>query len=136
MSERHLAGAVAVEEPPAQTRRRPIDLSASAGYFLGLLLLAVVAFWPTYLSQLASSSGYTHLHAATATLWLLFLIAQPLAIRTRRRSLHRVLGRVSYGLAAAVVVSIVLLAHSRIADLTGSSFIRQTCWPSCPRSSG
>lgn len=126
MSETQLVGAAAVEKPPATPRRRPIDLSSSGGYFLGLLLLALVAFWPTYFSQLESSSGYTHLHAATATLWLLFLIAQPVAIRTRRRALHRVLGRVSYGLAAAVVLSIVLLAHSRITSLTGLSFSFQT----------
>lgn len=103
-----------------------MDLARSGAWFAGLLLLALVAFWPTYFSRLGSSSGYTHLHAATATLWMIFLIAQPVAIRTRRLALHRALGRISYGLAAAVLLSVILLAHSRIEGLAGEAFARQS----------
>lgn len=102
--------------------RRPFDPAGTGAYHLGLLVLAAVAFWPSYLSRLGAQTGYVHLHAATATLWLLLLVAQPLAMRTRRRQLHRFLGRVSYGVAAAVVLSIVLLAHSRIRGLDGPAF--------------
>ena len=54
------------------------------------------------------------------------LIAQPMLIRRRRRNLHQSLGRVSYGLAPLVVISIVLLAHSRIAELAADAFPAQT----------
>ncbi len=91
-----------------------------------MLLVALVAFWPSYLSQLGANSAYTHLHAILATLWILLLIAQPTLIRTRRRNWHRALGRVSYGLAPLVVVSIILLGHSRIAGLAGEAFASQT----------
>lgn len=113
-----------VQAQPATPVR--LDLTRSGPFFAGLLVLAVVAFWPSYLSRFAASSGYTHLHAGTATLWLLFLIAQPTAIRTRRLRLHRALGRASYGLAAAVVLSIVFLAHSRIDGVAAAAFARRS----------
>ena len=46
---------------------RMLDLSRSWKYFAGFLLLAFVAFWPTYLSQPRASNAHTHFHAATAT---------------------------------------------------------------------
>ena len=98
--------------PPAK-RQRPLTFIGSAPYFAGLFLVAIVAFWPTYLSRLARASGYTHLHALTASSWMLLLIAQPIAIRTRRIALHRTLGRASYAIAPLVVASMVLLAHSK-----------------------
>jgi len=68
--------------PPAK-RGKPLTFLGSAPYFAGLFLVAVVAFWPTYLSRVARASGYTHLHAVTASSWLLLLIAQPAeAMRT------------------------------------------------------
>lgn len=107
--------------------RKYLDFAQSGPYFAGLLLIALVAFWPSYLSKgLAASSSYTHLHAAAATLWILMLIIQPMLIRTRRLELHRMLGRVSYGLATAVVLSVIFLAHSRIQGLEGSAYARQT----------
>jgi hypothetical protein len=94
-------------------RREPLTFLGSAPYFAVLFLVAIVAFWPTYLSRVASASGYTHLHALTASAWMLLLVAQPLAIRTRRIALHRTLGRTSYVIAPLVVISMVLLAHSK-----------------------
>lgn len=105
---------------------RPLNFSRSAPYFAALFLVALVAFWPTYLSQApGASSSYTHLHALTATLWMLMLIAQPVAVRTRRLAWHRLLGRASYALAPLLLVSIVLLAHSRIKALSGEAYAIQ-----------
>ena len=106
---------------------RSLNFSRSGPYFASLFLVALVAFWPTYLSQsLSVSSAYTHLHALTATLWMLLLVAQPIAIRTRRLAWHRLLGRASYALAPLILVSIVLLAHSRIKSLNGEAYAIQT----------
>jgi hypothetical protein len=90
---------------------RPVTFVGSAPYFGALLAVALIAFWPTYLSRVGAASGYTHLHALTATAWMLLLIAQPAAIRSRKLALHRALGRLSYFVAPLVVVSMVLLAH-------------------------
>lgn len=106
---------------------RSLNFSRSGPYFTGLFLVALVAFWPTYLSQaFSASSGYTHLHALTAALWMLMLVTQPLAIRTRRLPLHRLLGRASYALAPLILVSIMLLAHSRIKGLDAEAYASQT----------
>lgn len=104
-----------------------LDLSRSGPWLLALLVLALVAFWPTYLSLgPAASSAYTHLHAVTATAWMLLLIAQPIALRRRRFALHRTLGRLSFGLAPLFVVAVLLLAHDRIRGLDGQAFAIQS----------
>lgn len=105
---------------------RTLDLSRSWKYFAGFFLLALFAFWPTYLSQVRASSPYTHLHAATAALWMLLLVAQSWAIGARRVALHRRFGKASYALAPLVVVSMVLLGHSRIQGLAGQAYAIQT----------
>lgn len=119
-------GSLADEPSAVGPKQRPFDLARSGPYFAGLLLVALVAFWPSYLSQLGANSAYTHLHAFTATLWMLMLIAQPVTIRTRRRAWHRALGRVSYGLVPVILASMILLAHNRIEGLGGEAFARQT----------
>lgn len=109
------------------TTPRAIDLDRSGPYFAGLLALALVAFWPSYLSKLLdTSNAFIHLHAVTAAMWALMLAVQPLAIRARRFTFHRVLGRVSYVLAPILILIIVLLAHSRIRGLDGQAFAMQT----------
>ena len=95
--------------------RRHLEFSRSAPWFGAFFAVALVAFWPSYLSLgFSASSELTHLHAATASLWMLLLVAQPLAIAGRNLPLHRAIGRVSYLLAPLVVASVLLLAHDRI----------------------
>jgi len=99
----------------------------SGPYFAGLLLLAMITFWPSYVSlSPAASSVYTHFHAMVATLWVLMLIAQPMLIRSGRAQLHRSLGRVSWVLAPVFVISVVLLANNRIRGLEGPAYDFQT----------
>ena len=113
---------VAVRRPA-----RPIDFARSGPYLAAFLALAGVAFWPTYLSLgLDGSSFYTHFHAFTATAWMVMLIVQPLAIRTRRLEWHRMLGRASFVLAPLVLVSMVLLAHNRLRLATPDAYPLQT----------
>ena len=107
-------------------RPRPFNFTRSGPYFAGLLLLAFVAYWPSYFSRVLSADHYTHLHASLAVLWILMLAAQPTLIRMRRLALHRLLGALSYVLAPLIVVSIVLLGHSRIKGLTGEAYAVQT----------
>lgn len=106
---------------------RPLNFLRSGPYFAAMFLIALVAFWPSYLSKAFSeSSSYTHLHALLSASWMLMLVTQPMLIRTKRLAWHRVVGRVSYVLAPLMVGSIVLLAHSRIKGVTGEAFAIQT----------
>lgn len=113
-------------QPPPTAIARPLDLARCASWFVAVLAVSVVAFWPSYISQLSAQSAYTHWHAITATLWLLLLIAQPLAIRTGRRGLHRALGRASLIIAPMVVLTIVLLAHQQMQRFEGERLLIQT----------
>jgi hypothetical protein len=97
----------------AQHAKRPVTFTNAAPYFIILFLLALVAFWPSYLSTPGTATGYTHFHAVTAATWMLMLVVQPLAVRKRRLGLHRALGRTSYVIAPLVVIGMVLLAHTK-----------------------
>ena len=59
-------------------------------------------------------------------MWMALLIVQPIAIRAKRLAWHRAAGRASYVLVPAVLISIVLLAHSRMQGLTVEAYAIQT----------
>lgn len=61
-------------------------------YLLALFPLAAFAFWPSYLSQIATASMEFHMHGITATLWLMLLVAQSWTIQGGQRQTHRALG--------------------------------------------
>ncbi len=85
----------------------------AAPFYAMLTALAMLAFWPGYLAiAKVQLSGWVHFHAASGTLWMLMLIAQPWAILSRRRRLHVYLGRISLPLALFVIIGFVGLAHS------------------------
>lgn len=105
---------------------RAFNFSRSGPYFAGLFLLALIAYWPSYFSRVLSADHYTHFHASLAALWILMLAAQPMLIRAKRLAWHRLLGAFSYVLAPLIVVSIMLLGHSRIKGLSGEPYAIQT----------
>lgn len=79
------------------------------GYLL-LTLLAVVVFgfYRTYFGLFPAFKGITtvqHLHGMLMLSWFGLLIVQPFLIKHRRLGLHRVLGRVSYGLVPLLLLS-------------------------------
>jgi len=61
-------------------------------FLLALFPITALAFWPGYLSQLASAPIEFHFHGVTATLWLMLLLAQSWTMQAGRRDLHRLLG--------------------------------------------
>jgi hypothetical protein len=93
---------------------RTLDLTRSWPWLAGIFALALVAFWPSYLSQVGAAGGYVHLHAAAAAGWMLLLVGQSWAIGAHRVSLHRALGKASYVWAPLLLLSILLLAHYKM----------------------
>lgn len=67
-------------------------------WVLGVFPLAALAFWPNYLSQVATAPFQLHAHGITASLWLALLALQSWGIHAGRRPLHRSLGKVSLAL--------------------------------------
>ncbi|MBK6750108.1 MAG: hypothetical protein IPG67_08895 [Acidobacteria bacterium] len=114
---------------PTKMQQAPKQFEAARGwpYFAALFVIAILAFWPSYFSPgLGTSSVYTHIHAATAALWMCMLIVQPWLIRTYRFDLHRTVGLASYVLVPMVLISMLLLANFRIRSATEANYPIQT----------
>ena len=110
-----------------QSISRQVDVSQLWPFFAALLVIAFFAFWPTYFSPgLGASVSYVHLHAASATLWMISLILQPWLIRSHRYHLHRTIGRVSFILVPSLLVSMILLANFRIRNVRPEDYAIQT----------
>lgn len=90
-----------------------------------LLALSIYAFWPTYYGKLTEASWAHHFHAATASVWMLLLVAQNVAIDRRRFALHRRLGRAMlvvvplFTASGLMVVQMLAGSRSRFADAFG-----------------
>lgn len=82
-------------------------------FYAGLMVLALVAFWPGYVAVPKSElGGWTHFHTVTGTLWLVILIVQPVAIRNGWLAFHIAIGRMTFLLAPLVIIGFIGLAHS------------------------
>ena len=104
-----------------------LNLDRSWPFVAALLVIAFVAFWPTYFAPgLSTSSFYVHFHAVTAALWMLLLVVQPFLIRRYRFDTHRAVGRVSYLLVPLLLISMVLLANYRLRSVPAEAYQLQT----------
>ena len=67
---------------------KKIRFEKSGYYFIGLVVLVILGFWPTYLSKYfdgtANFNFYFHFHALMASLWILLLIVQPVLIKKKK----------------------------------------------------
>jgi hypothetical protein len=86
------------------------------GYILLLFPLIIVAgFWIPYFSQIpifdSSITTAVHIHALLLFAWVGLVVVQPLAIRSRAFSFHRILGRASYGLMPLIVLFAIAMLH-------------------------
>ena len=102
-------------------------MSRSIALFtFALLLLALVAFWPMYLSKdWAAIDRYTHAHALLGTMWMLVLVFQPVLILRGHRLAHRIVGRTSLIVALGFVLSGLLLTHFRVSRMTETAFAKE-----------
>jgi len=84
-------------------------------YFIAFFLFMLWGFWLTYFVKIFNQENYRmHLHGITLILWCLMLIVQPYLIRTKRRPLHRAVGKFSYFLVPLLVFTTLDLLKFRI----------------------
>ena len=99
-------------------RAKKIRFEKSGYYFIGLVVLVILGFWPTYFSKYfygtANFNFYFHFHALMMSLWILALIIQPILIKKKKLSIHRMIGKLTYVLMPLVFISVILLKHYRI----------------------
>ena len=99
-------------------RPKKIRFEKSGYYFIGLVVLVILGFWPTYVSKYfdgtANFNFYFHFHAFLASLWIALLIAQPILIKKKKLNIHRKIGKLSYVIIPLLFTSIILLKHYRI----------------------
>jgi hypothetical protein len=91
------------------------------GYGLRLFtvfaLAMLVAFWPSYYSQLGSQTSYhPHAHGLTMTAWVALLVGQAWLILRGRRPLHRQVGLLAYLVVPALAFAAIHFLHFRVRD--------------------
>jgi len=94
-----------------------IRFDAAGYYFLGVLMLVFLGFWPSYFAKFFDGSlnysGYFHFHAVIVLLWMAVLITQPILIRNQKFAIHRIIGKSTYVLFPLIIISVILLSHSQ-----------------------
>lgn len=81
-------------------------------YFVGfVLLVTVTGFWASYFTQVGSVPLAFHVHAVTATSWLLLLLLQSLAIQRRKNAFHKALGKASFAMFPMLIVGFVMIIN-------------------------
>lgn len=94
------------------TAARPAPPFARAPHALLLILaLALLAFYPSYLSRLPQTDAVRHFHASVAFTWMLLLVVQATLARMRKFHWHRPLGKAVYVIAPLFLASGVLILH-------------------------
>lgn len=93
-----------------------LRLDLSGYYFIGLVLLLLLGFWPSYFSKFFSGTNdfnfYFHFHAIMMAVWALILIVQPLLIRKKKLTIHRLIGKLSYVIMPTLLLSVLLILNS------------------------
>lgn len=83
-----------------------------ANYFVGLVLLTIiVGFWGSYFVPIAEVPLAFHVHATTATLWVILLMIQHWSIHGRHKHLHRYGGMLSLFLFPLLIVGFVMIIN-------------------------
>ena len=100
------------------SRPKKIQYDKSGYYFIGLVTLSILGFWPSYFSKFfdgtANFNSYFHFHAVMASLWIALLIVQPILIKKKKLAIHKQVGKLSFILLPLFFISVILLKHHRI----------------------
>ena len=114
---RRLKSQLKLKPKKMETIKSKLRFDLSGYYFIGLIGLILIGFWPSYFSKFVNGTAdftvYFHFHATMVSTWVFMLIAQPILIRKRKLALHRLIGKLSYIVFPLILISIILLSHSR-----------------------
>lgn len=81
-------------------------------YFVAFVLLITVGgFWASYFSVIGQVPFAFHVHAFTATSWLLLLLVQSVAIHRRMNAFHKLLGKASFFMFPLLIVGFVMIIN-------------------------
>ena len=84
-------------------------------YFLIFFLMVLAAFWLTYITRIFEQENYRmHLHGIILFLWCLMLVIQPLLIRKKLNYIHRWIGKFSFVVVPALILTTLDLLLYRI----------------------
>jgi hypothetical protein len=99
-------------------RVKKIRFEKSGYYFIGLVAIMFLGFWPTYFSKYfdgtANFNLYFHFHFMMASLWIGLLIVQPLLIKKKKLAIHKQIGKFSFIILPLFIISVILLKHHQI----------------------
>jgi len=85
-------------------------------WFIGLLGILVIGFWPSYFSILFSDMDVSHhFHGLSMLAWVLLLIHQAWRVRRKQLAQHRRVGQLAWVIAPLVVISGILVTFHNIA---------------------
>lgn len=96
-------------------------------YFAIFTVLVIYCFYQSYFGEFPdfqdvvspignvpiTITGVTHFHALMILSWLLLLIVQPILILKKQLNWHRLLGKVSYGVVALMILSFILIVRQQ-----------------------
>lgn len=81
-----------------------------AHYFVGFVLAVILAgFWASYWSIIGDVPIAFHVHAMSASCWLLLLIVQSIAIHRRANAFHKIMGQASFALFPFLILGFVMI---------------------------
>src|ERR1700712_3913685 len=88
----------------------------SGYYFIGLVAIVFLGFWPSYFSRFFNGTNnysfYFHFHAIMMSLWVAILITQPILIRKKKLAVHRLIGKLSYVIMPVLLISVLLILNT------------------------
>jgi len=76
---------------------------------IGILLVLLWGFYRTYIVFFPSFEGFQfvqHFHGVMMSLWMAFLITQPLLISRKKYRIHKLIGKFSFVIAPLLMISI------------------------------
>lgn len=84
-----------------------------AHFYVGFVLLVILTgFWASYFAPIRSAMPLAfHVHAVTASSWLLLLIAQSVVIHRRMNALHKTMGLASFALFPLLILGFAMIIN-------------------------
>ena len=81
-------------------------------YYVGFVLAVIFGgFWASYFRIIGGVPLAFHVHAFSATSWLLLLILQSIAIHQRHNAFHKLAGLASFGLFPILIAGFVMIIN-------------------------